>query len=81
MQWLRLTAVGTHFAVAMGIGAWIGYYWLDPLFGTAPFFTAFLAVCGIGAGFLNLFRELEILNKKDKEAQAVDEPSDEQTPL
>lgn len=72
MQWLRLTTVGTHFLAGMGVGFAIGHYILDPLFGTKPFFTVLMSLFGIGAGFLNLYRELELLNKKDPEGEAVE---------
>jgi F0F1-type ATP synthase assembly protein I len=76
MQWMRLATVGTHFAVAMGIGFWIGKNWLDPLFGTYPTFTVFLALCGIAAGFLNLFKEVEMLNRSSQEGEAGERDED-----
>lgn len=79
MQWLRLTAIGTHFVAGMGIGFYIGRYWVDAALGTDPIFTVFLSLCGIAAGFLNLYRELQILNKQDKEAKSG-ESADDETP-
>ena len=65
-DWLRLTAIGPHFLVSTLIGLYVGHK-IDQKFGTDPLWTVILALCGIAAGFLNLFRELAIINRAEEE--------------
>jgi len=41
--------------VAIALGFFFGR-WLDGMFGTAPWCTVVFSLCGIAAGFVNLFR-------------------------
>ena len=52
-----LSTVGIQLAVAIAVGSAIGISldrWLD----TSPWFTVFFFLCGVVAGFVNLFRDV-----------------------
>ncbi|CAM2008405.1 AtpZ/AtpI family protein [Acanthopleuribacter pedis] len=66
-EWLRLASVGTHLLAATLVGFAIGHQLLDPWFGTYPVFTAVFSLIGIAAGFLNLYREVQILDRAEAE--------------
>jgi ATP synthase protein I len=52
---LEASAIGLMFPLAIGIGALWGW-WMDRLFGTAPWMLAIFTGFGVIAAFLNLFR-------------------------
>lgn len=62
---LRASTIGIHFLVSTLFGFWFGS-WLDGWFGTEKLFSVIGAFLGIAAGFLNLFREVAILNRADE---------------
>lgn len=51
----QLASVGIMFPVSIATGFGIGW-WLDGRFGTWPWLTGFLTICGIAAAFVHLFR-------------------------
>ena len=53
--WLDVSIIGIQFPVAMAIGFFWGR-WLDGWLGTKPWLTLVFSLCGIAAGFVNLFR-------------------------
>lgn len=53
--WLNVSIIGIQFPVAMLIGFFWGK-WMDGIFGTWPWLTMVFSLCGIIAGFVNLFR-------------------------
>ena len=77
-EWLRLSTIGTHFLAATLIGYWIGGR-IDRWFETDPLWTVLLALGGIAAGFVNLFRELRILERNERERSHRDSEEDSQT--
>jgi ATP synthase protein I len=52
---LEASAIGLMFPLAIGLGALWGW-WMDRMFGTAPWMLALFTVFGVIAAFLNLFR-------------------------
>jgi ATP synthase protein I len=54
-SWLNASIIGIQFPVCIGIGYLWGK-WLDDWLGTYPWLTGIFSLCGIAAGFLNLFR-------------------------
>jgi len=54
-NWLNASIVGIQFPVCMALGYFSGK-WLDTWLGTGPWLTGIFSLCGIAAGFLNLFR-------------------------
>ncbi len=52
--------VGLSVAVGAGIG-----YWLDSVFGTAPWLTLFWLLCGVAAGFRSLLRLMKRLERAE----------------
>lgn len=72
-EWLRLATVGTHLLAATLVGFAIGHQLLDPWLGTYPVFTAVFSLVGIAAGFLNLYREVKLLDKAEEEARLREE--------
>ena len=80
-NWLNASIVGIQFPVAMAIGYFWGK-WMDDTFGTHPWQTIVFSICGIIAGFVNLFRitaaaerEEERLAKEKDESDADPESS------
>jgi len=65
-EWLRLASIGPHFLVSTLIGYFVGSK-LDQWLGWEPVLTVVFALFGIAAGFLNLFRELAIINREERE--------------
>lgn len=65
---IRASTIGIHFLVSTLFGYYFGT-WLDKWFGTDQVFALIGAFLGVAAGFLNLFREVQILNAAD-EAEA-----------
>lgn len=53
--WLDVSVIGIQFPVAIALGFFAGR-WLDTQFGTAPWLMVIFSLCGIAAGFVNLFR-------------------------
>ena len=76
----RLASIGTHFLVCMLIGYFTGN-WIDGKFDTKPLWGGILGFLGIVAGFVNLFRELAIVNRaeeawqREQEAKIAGEPA------
>jgi len=52
---LMVASVGIEFAVAVGIGYWVGD-WLDGKLGTRPWLMYLFLGCGIAAGFRGFWR-------------------------
>ncbi len=61
-------------AVAVGIGALIGYT-IDRLAGTGPWALLIFLVFGMAAGFLNMIRAAQQMARNAVEQQAADDPS------
>jgi ATP synthase protein I len=61
-QVARLSTIGVSMVAATGIGLAIGYG-LDRLLSTNPWFTLIFTLFGIAAGFLNLFREVGLIQR------------------
>ena len=64
-EWLRLAAIGPHFLASTLIGFGIGYK-IDQWTGKEALWTVIGALLGIAAGFLNLFRELTLVNEAEE---------------
>jgi ATP synthase protein I len=62
-QLVRLSTIGVALVAATAIGLAIGYG-LDRLFGTSPWLTLTFLLFGIAAGFLNLFRDVGLIDKR-----------------
>ena len=65
-DWLRLATIGPHFLACTLFGYFVGD-WIDGRFETGQLWTIILALLGIAAGFLNLFRELAIINRDEEQ--------------
>ncbi len=63
-QLVRLSTIGVALVAATAIGLGVGYG-LDRLFGTKPWLTLIFLLFGIAAGFLNLFRDVGLINRQD----------------
>lgn len=50
-----MSIIGIQFPVAIALGFFFGR-WLDGMFGTEPWCMVVFSLCGVAAGFLNLFR-------------------------
>ena len=50
-----MSIIGIQFPVAIALGFFFGR-WLDDMFKTTPWCTIVFSMCGIAAGFVNLFR-------------------------
>jgi len=61
-QVARLSTIGVSMVAATGIGLAIGYG-LDRLLSTSPWLTLIFTLFGIAAGFLNLFREVGLIQR------------------
>ena len=61
-QLARLSTIGISLVAATAIGLLIGYA-LDAWLGTRPWLTMLFVLFGIAAGFLNLFRDLGLINR------------------
>lgn len=72
-RWLRLASIGPHFLAATLIGYFLGSR-LDIWFGTDPILTVLFALFGIAAGFINLFQEVQILNREDEANNDENDP-------
>lgn len=78
-EWLRLATIGPHFLACTLIGFWLGRQ-IDKLVGTDYLWAAIMSLFGVAAGFINLFKELSIINKaeeEEKEAEMEQEASGE----
>jgi len=71
LELARFASAGIHITVCMAIGGGFGY-WLDKKFDTEPVFVLIFLLFGVAAGFLNLFRELAIINKAEADEQEKD---------
>ena len=71
VAWLRPAAIAPHFLVCMGLGYYFGTK-LDGWFETNRVFSIIFLFVGIAAGFVNLFRELAIVNREEAEKDRDD---------
>ncbi|MBI4536931.1 MAG: AtpZ/AtpI family protein [candidate division NC10 bacterium] len=62
-QLARLSTLGISMVAATAIGLAIGYG-LDRLLSTRPWLTLLFTLFGIAAGFLNLFRDVGLIQRK-----------------
>ncbi|MEM6666980.1 MAG: AtpZ/AtpI family protein [Pseudomonadota bacterium] len=65
-------------AVALGIGALIGYT-IDRLAGTGPWALLIFLVFGMAAGFLNMIRAAQQMSRDAVEAQAASSAAQDET--
>lgn len=63
------SVMGLHLVSGVIVGIAMGYY-LDKYFGTKPWLTLIFLVFGIIAGYKNMFRELQRIQKKEAENEA-----------
>ena len=68
VEWMRLASIGPHFMIAILIGFFVGRK-LDAWLGTKPLWLVIFVLLGTAAGFLNLFRELALVNRAEHEEQ------------
>lgn len=61
--------IGIHLVSGVIVGLVAGYY-LDKYFGTRPWLTLLFLIFGIIAGYRNMFRELQLMQKKEAELDA-----------
>jgi ATP synthase protein I len=59
----QLSTIGMSFVFALVIGFGAGY-WLDGLIGTKPWLTFVGFFLGLAAGVLNVYRVMQLANKK-----------------
>ncbi len=70
LGWLRPASIGTHFFACTLIGYLIGHYLLDAWFDSEPLWTVVMILLGTVAGFVNLIREVNLINKAESERPA-----------
>lgn len=63
--------MGIHLVSGVIVGMGMGYY-LDKTFGTKPWLMLLFLIFGIVAGYKNMFREMQRIQKKEAEADAPD---------
>ena len=71
-HWLNASIVGIQFPVAMAIGYFWGK-WMDDTFGTHPWQTIVFSICGIIAGFVNLFRITAAAERQEQQLAREDQ--------
>lgn len=59
----QMSSIGMSFVFALVIGFGAGY-WLDGLLGTRPWLTFVGFFFGLAAGVLNVYRVMQLANKK-----------------
>jgi F0F1-type ATP synthase assembly protein I len=74
-NWLNASIIGIQFPVCMAIG-YVWGRWMDGWFGTEPWLTAVFSLCGIAAGFVNLFRIAARTVRQEERMQQEDEARD-----
>jgi F0F1-type ATP synthase assembly protein I len=75
--WLDVSIIGIQFPVAIALGYFFGR-WLDGLFGTGPWLMIFFSLCGIAAGFVNLFRITAQAGRAEKQIAELEATENEQ---
>jgi F0F1-type ATP synthase assembly protein I len=75
--WLDVSIIGIQFPVAIALGYFFGR-WLDGLFGTDPWLMIIFALCGIAAGFVNLFRITAQAGRAEQRIEKLEAAEDEQ---
>jgi F0F1-type ATP synthase assembly protein I len=75
--WLDVSIIGIQFPVAIALGYFFGR-WLDRLFGTDPWLMIFFSLCGIAAGFVNLFRITAQAGRAEKQIEKLEAAENEQ---
>ena len=73
--WLDVSIIGIQFPVAIALGYFFGR-WLDSFFGTAPWLMIIFALCGIAAGFVNLFRITAQASRAEKQMEELEAAED-----
>lgn len=71
-KWTQYSATGLEFGLSVIIGLGIGY-WLDTVFGTAPWLALFWLTCGVVAGVRSLYRLAKRLEREAEEDGADDD--------
>lgn len=61
--------MGIHMVSGVIVGMGMGYY-LDKVFGTKPWLLLVFLIFGVIAGYRNMFREMQRIQKKEAEADA-----------
>ncbi|MBN2705988.1 MAG: AtpZ/AtpI family protein [Deltaproteobacteria bacterium] len=67
----RYGTVGLELGLSVAIGVGAGYY-LDGYFGSSPWLTIFLLLCGVAAGFKRVYQALKNLEYEQEEAERED---------
>lgn len=57
-KYLSLSTIGLHLVSGVVVGVLIGYY-LDKFFNTSPWHTILFFFFGIGAGFRNMYKDVQ----------------------
>ncbi len=57
-KYLSLSTIGLHLVSGIVVGVLIGYY-LDKFFNTSPLLTIIFFFFGIGAGFRNMYKDVQ----------------------
>ena len=65
-QQLTVSALGIEMGAAVGVGYFLGH-WVDGELGTRPWGMLFLLLCGIGAAFKGLMREVRKAQRRERE--------------
>jgi len=73
-NWLRPASIGPQFIIALLIGAYFGTK-MDEWLQTGRLCTFIGGGLGLAAGFLNLFRELALINKEEEEREREERDS------
>ncbi|MCB1044400.1 MAG: AtpZ/AtpI family protein [Acidobacteria bacterium] len=61
-SWARYAYIGPHLIISTLIGGYIGYH-IDGWVGTDQVFMLIFGILGSAAGIINLFRELNAMNR------------------
>ena len=71
-KWTHYSAKGLEMGLSVVIGLSIGY-WLDTIFGTAPWQALFWMTCGTAAGIRSLYRTAKRLEREAEEEQRAED--------
>ena len=69
--WLDVSVIGIQFPVAIALGFFAGR-WLDQQLNTAPWLMIVFSLCGIAAGFVNLFRITAQASRAEEQLNALE---------
>lgn len=68
-KWMRNAAQASTIGIVLVVATFIGYaigHYLDRIFGTEPWLMLLFTVMGIIAGFIEMFRIVDLMTKEEE---------------